>query len=66
MVPPNSVKILASKICTDIKSTGIAHLVVQKFDIEGSTMGGPRGVAPSNYVEIFVCLICSYQKKLAS
>ena len=29
---PNSVKIFASEICTDIKNTGIVNLVQQKLD----------------------------------
>ena len=59
MVPPNSVKMFASEICNDMKNTGMVNLVVQKLDFWGFTLGGFRGeVAPSNYVEIFVCCIC--------
>ena len=61
VIPPNSVKLIASEISTDIKNTGIVSLVVKKLDFGGSTLGAPRGgggVAPSNYVEVFVCCIC--------
>ena len=43
MVPPNSVKIFASEISTDIKNTGIVNLVVQKPDFRGSILGGSAG-----------------------
>ena len=44
MVPPNSVKMFASELSTDIKNTGIVSLVVQKFDIGEVHFGGvPRG-----------------------
>ena len=46
-VPPNSVKMFAPEISTDIKNTGIVNLAVQKFDFWGSTLGVPRGVVPS-------------------
>ena len=60
----DSVKIFASDMSTDIKNTSIVNLVAQKFGFLGSTLGGwgPGGVALSNYVEIFVCCICWYQK----
>ena len=38
---PKYVKMFASKICTDIKNTGIENLVGQKFDFWGSTLRGP-------------------------
>ena len=58
MVPPNSVKMFASELSTDIKNTHIVNLVVQKFNFWGSTLGeGPGGMAASNYGEIFVCYI---------
>ena len=37
---PNSVKIFASEITTDIKNTGFVNLVVQKLDFWGSILGG--------------------------
>ena len=43
MVPPNSVKIFASEISTDIKNTGIVNLVVQQFAFWGPPWGGPPG-----------------------
>ena len=56
VVLPNSVKIFASEISTDMKNTGIVNLVEKKFDFWRSTLGGFRGeVALSNYVKIFVC-----------
>ena len=56
MVPSNSVKMFASEIFSDMINTGIVNLVVQKFDFWGSILGGfRREVAPSNFVEIFVC-----------
>ena len=42
MVPPNSVKIFASDISTDIKNTSIVNLVMQKLDFWGSILGGVR------------------------
>ena len=48
----------AYKIRTDMKNTGIVNLVMQKIDFWGSTLGEFRGdVAPSKYVEIFVCSV---------
>ena len=58
----------ASEKCTDVKNTRILNLVVQKFDFWRSTLGGLRGeVAPTNYVEIFVCKVSVdiQKKKLA-
>ena len=56
VVLQNSVKMFAYEICNDMKNSGIVNLVVQKFGFWDSTLGGLRGeVAPSNYVEMFVC-----------
>ena len=57
VVPPNSVKIFASLISTDIKNTGTVNLVAQEIDFWGTTLGGSRsgGMIPLNDVEIFVC-----------
>ena len=54
VVPQNSAKIFVSDISTDIKNTSIVNLVMQKLGFWGSTLGGPRGAAPSNYVKVFV------------
>ena len=43
VVPPNSVKIFASDISTDIKNTSIVNLVVRKLDFWGSILGGSAG-----------------------
>ena len=43
VVYPNSVKIFASEISTNIKNTDIVSLVVKKFDFWGSTLWGPGG-----------------------
>ena len=61
-VPPNSVKMFASEICTDIKNTSIVNLVVQKFDFgEGPLCGGSEGKkhpqAMSKYLSVKYLLI---------
>ena len=43
VVPPNSVKMFASEVSTDIKNKGIVSLVVQKFVFWGSTLGASLG-----------------------
>ena len=49
MVPPNSVKMFASEISTDIKNTGIVILVVQKL-IFGGSRGHPQTM--SKYLSV--------------
>ena len=57
VVPPNSVKIFASEICTDIKNAGIVKLVVQKFDFFGSTLGGFPGGWHPQIMSKYLCVV---------
>ena len=64
VIPPNSVKIFASEISTDIKNTGIVSLVVKKFDFWGSTLGGPRRggtLKLCRYICLLYLLISKYK-----
>ena len=51
VVPPNSVKIFASEISTDIKNTSIVNLVLQKLDFWGSA-GGWHLQTKSKYLSV--------------
>ena len=54
---PNSVKIFASEIFTDIKNTGIVNLVVQKLDFWGSILGGSPGGWHPQTMSKYLCVV---------